>query len=347
MVVFVHMFSIGVATPETQFVGYLKWDEFTRFIRLDEEHGASAGVFLFFLVSGYIVSQVAAVERGATFLAKRAARLLPAMVLAIGLAVVVGMTLHAIGRATWYLFNPDHALTWRSILEALGFGAVRPIEVLFPLWTLAVEYYWYFLLFVFMWLCRTRPVLGTLLMQLGLVLLFWVAPVVSTGSFGLERAWIVPVAVVLIGRWVYLVRCGLGLVPGVAGALSAVGMYLALNSAMLGNVTDEAVISSLLTVIWASAIFCCLLAVLHGPLWGPVNLMAEISYGMYLYHIPIAWVLLTTFVPTGGPWMLPVVLLSFAATVGFGLLSHTFVEKPIRNGVRRRLGNRPQPAIVV
>lgn len=340
------MFSIGVARPETQFVGYVKWDEFTRFIRLDEEHGATAGVFLFFLVSGYIVSQVAAVERRMTFLAKRAARLLPAMVIGIGLAIVVGMTLHAIGRPTWYLFNPDHALTWRSILEALGFGVVRPIEVLFPLWTLAVEYWWYFLLFVLMWFCRTRPVLGAILMQLALVLLFWVAPVVSAGSFGLERAWMVPVGVVLIGRWVYLVRCGLGLIPGVAGALSALGIYVALNLAMPGA-TTETLISSSLTVIWASAIFCCLLAVLHGPLRRPVNLMAEISYGMYLYHIPIAWVLLTTFVPTGGPWMLPVVLLSLAVTVGFGLLSHTFVEKPIRNAMRRRLGNRPQPTIVV
>ena len=216
------------------------------------------------------------------------------------------------------------------------------------MWTLAVEYYWYFLLFAFMWFCRTRPVLGTLLMQLALVLLFWVAPpVVSAGSLGLWRPWIAPVGVVLVGRWVYLVRCGLGLVPGVAGALSAVGMYLALDSAQLGNVTNEMLISSSLTVIWASAIFCCLLAVLRGRLWGPVNLMAEISYGMYLYHIPIAWVLLTTFVPTGGRWMLLEVLLSFAATVGIALLSHTFVEKPIRNAVRRRLGNRPQPTIVV
>src|SRR3954471_16652580 len=81
VVVFVHMFSIGVATPETQFAGYLKWDELTRTIGLDDEHGAKAGVFLFFLVSGYIVSQVAAVERRWTFLAKRAARLLPAMIL--------------------------------------------------------------------------------------------------------------------------------------------------------------------------------------------------------------------------------------------------------------------------
>ena len=78
-----------------------------------------------------------------------------------------------------------------------------------------------------------------------------------------------------------------------------------------------------------------------------MNLMAEISYGMYLYHIPIAWVILTTFLPTSGRWMLLFVLLSFAATVGVALLSHTFVERPVRNAVRRRLGNRPQPALVV
>ena len=57
--------------------------------------------------------------------------------------------------------------------------------------------------------------------------------------------------------------------------------------------------------------------------------------------------ILTTVVPTGGTWMLPAVLLSFAATVGVAVLSHTFVEKPIRNAVRLRLGKRPQPAIVV
>ena len=144
-VLLVHMFTIGVATPDRQFIGFVKWDHLTSVVRLDDQHGASAGVFLFFLVSGYIVSQVAAVERGGTFLAKRAARLMPAMIIAVAFAVAVGLTLHVNGRGVWYLFDPTQALTWRSVLEGLGFGAIRPIHDLFPLWTLAVEYYWYLL----------------------------------------------------------------------------------------------------------------------------------------------------------------------------------------------------------
>lgn len=342
-VVFVHLFSIGVATPHTQFVGYLKWDILTRDIRLDKQDGATVAVFLFFMVSGYIVSQVAVVERGVTFLAKRAARIVPAMMFAVAFAVAVGTTLHAIGRPTWYLFDTDHALSWRAVLEGLGFGAIRPIRVLFPLWTLAVEYYWYFLLFMFMRLARNRPVLSTLMMQLGVFLLYWVAPVVAFRSFGLERAWIVPLGIILIGRWVYLVRCGLGLIPGVAGALTAFGSYIYLESSLPG-VTNDIVVTDALAVVWGSAIFCTFIALLRRPLWAPINTLADLSYGIYLFHIPIAWVLLTVLVPKGGTWMLPVVLLSFAATVGFAYLSYTFIETPIRNRVRDRLRRRTASA---
>jgi exopolysaccharide production protein ExoZ len=342
MVIFVHLFSIGVAAPEAQFDLYLKWQHLTQIIRLDTQNGANVGVFVFFIVSGYIVSQVAVVERGATFLIKRAARLMPAMMLAVVLAVTVGMTFHAMGRVTWYLFDTDHALSWRAVLEGLGFGAIRPIRVLFPLWTLAVEYYWYFLLFVFMRLCRSRPVLGTVLMEVGLAVMFWASPAIAFRSFGFERTWIVPVAVVLIVRWVYLVRCGLGLIPGVAGALSAVALYLKLDSIRTGDHTQATHIAATLTILWSTAIFCLLLVVLHKPLWRPVNLLADLSYGIYLYHIPIAWVLLTTLVPHGGRWMAPTVFLAFAATIAFAFLSHTFVEKPVRDAVRRRLRNRAQ-----
>ena len=198
-----------------------------------------------------------------------------------------------------------------------------------------------------MGLCRARPVLGTILIQIGVAVLFWIAPAVSVGSFGLERSWIVPVAIVIIGRWIYLIRCGLGLVPGILGGLSALAMYLWLNSVMLGTVTREMLASSSYTALWATAVVVCLIVFLRRSMWAPVNLIAEISYGMYLYHIPIAFALLYALVPTGGPWMAPVVLLSFAVTVLVSLASHHFVEKPVRNALRRRLRNRPQPAIVV
>jgi peptidoglycan/LPS O-acetylase OafA/YrhL len=70
--------------------------------------------------------------------------------------------------------------------------------------------------------------------------------------------------------------------------------------------------------------------------WGPLRWIGERSYGIYLWHYPV--IVLTT--PVGaGPSLLRDIL-QIAASIGLAALSWRFVEQPVRHGALRRQWSR-------
>lgn len=120
---------------------------------------------------------------------------------------------------------------------------------------------------------------------------------------------------------------------GIAGTI---GLYLAVRLPLDGPQLISGDHPHIAAVLWATAIFLVLLRVVRGRLWAPVRFVGDVSYGIYLFHIPVMWLVLPVISPGGRLFTL-----GMAVTVALVFLaawaSYRFVETPIRRGVRRRL----------
>ncbi len=313
-------------------------------LRVDHQAGGHTGLLLFFLVSGYIVSQVADVEGRGEFLAKRAARLLPAMILAVGLAVLVGWLGIRQGWPPMAGYNADRAQSGWSLLEAVGLGATfGGIGALFVLWTLSVEYYWYGLLAASIGVAKRRPVSTTWLLTGAVLVLHELARFVQ-GPVYLVAEHLSYVFVILVGRWIYLRHRGAtSTAVAVLGSIVAVGLYAWTQWSTAGRDLWSGAHPRLVAVAWAVGIFLALLLLVRGKPWRPVSFVADISYGLYLFHVPVMFLVLPVVSPGGRRFAVGIIL-TVALTVTLAWLSARFVEMPVRRRLRSVL--RPSPAPV-
>lgn len=306
-------------------------------LRVDHQAGGHAGLLLFFLVSGYIVSQAAAADTALAFAVKRLARLLPAMVIAVAITVAVG----AIGREQRWPgipgLAPDRAFSPWAAVEAVGLAPTfAGIGVLFVLWTLHVEYYWYLLLGMLIGPSRRRPAAATVGLA-GMVLGLWYVSSYISGPVRLVGVHLSYVFVILIGRLVYLRHQRLLSMPAaVAGGVAMAALYAWTQWPNEGQALWSGAHPRLLAVAWAVAWFLLLLRFVRSGPWRPVAFVADISYGLYLFHIPMMFLVLPIVSP-GGRWFALGILVTVAVTVALAWLSYRFVETPIRRAARARL----------
>jgi exopolysaccharide production protein ExoZ len=347
---------VGLWTNQEGF-RYLPWQAYLGLVidplRIDHQAGGHMGLLLFFLVSGYIVSQAAEGETRASFALKRGARLLPVMILAVGATLAVASLDAALGFAQPEEFIPDRAYSWHALAEAVGLGPTfGGVSVLFVLWTLNVEYQWYAMLWAGIGFASRRPVATTIaFMAIVFALVSWAPGPVGPLSFNVEN--LTYVYVILIGRWLYLMD-GRGLARswGMVGIVTCMALYAIVRWPYDGAELIAGLHPRLAAVIWATAILAILLGFVHGKLWRPVAFIADVSYGIYLFHIPAMWLVLPVVSP-GGRWFTLGLAMTVALVLAAAWLSYRFVETPIRRAVRRRLGpptrsgDVVQPVIVV
>lgn len=347
MVIAAHVVGLWTGT-----VGFL-WSPWQLYLggidllRVDHQAGGHTGLLLFFLVSGYIVSQAAQGEGMAAFAVKRAARLLPAMVLAVALALVVGSVGHAAGWPPMAGFVVDRAQSPWTLLEAVGLGPTfGGIGALFVLWTLSVEYYWYVLLGLAIKPATKHPVATTWALMAAVFLLHRVAPHVPGPPY-LVAEHLSYVFVILIGRWIYLRhRSTAATVSAVAGSLVCLGMYAWAHWPTVGDQLYRGAHPQLLAVGWAILLFCALLAFVRSGPWRPVAFIADISYGLYLFHLPAMFLVLPLVSRHGQLFPLGI-LLTLVLTLGLAWLSSRYLETPVRRWARRKLrGRGPAPVVV-
>ena len=306
-------------------------------MRVDHQAGGHVGLLLFFLVSGFIVSQSATGETRLQFAVKRAARLLPAMVVAVGLAVVVGWFGAARDWPPMVGFQADRALSGWTLLEAVGLGATfGGISALFVLWSLSVEYYWYALLCAAIGPAMRRPAVTTWVLTAVVLVLHELAGHVH-GPVYLIGDHLQYVFVILIGRWIYLrERRIASTASAVAGSLVSLALYGWAQWPSTGSELWSGPHPRLLAVGWAIVLFCVLLRVVQRGPWRPVAFVADTSYGLYLFHIPAMFLVLPLVSP-GGRWFAVGILATVVLTVGLAWLSLRYVEAPTRRAARRVL----------
>ncbi|QRY40517.1 acyltransferase [Microbacterium hominis] len=318
--------------------------------------GGFAGVDVFFVISGFLITGMLLREqretgriRLARFYGRRARRLLPAALVTVGAVIGAAFALFARARAEQVLWDGVSALllvsNWRFTQQGTDYfhagDAVSPLQ---NFWSLSVEEQFYLvwpgllivsLLFVPAVARRGRAVAA--------VVAAW-AVVVIAASFGwaLLQGASAPTAAYFstaTRAWEFAL-----------GALLAAGVPVlrripAAAAALLAWIGVAGVVASLLLIDpasvgfpgpWAAAPTAATALALAGgvaaspralfPWTNPLAVVVgNASYSLYLWHFPVV-VFAAALLPAS-PWSLPLTL-AIVAVVGFA--SYAIVEQPLR-----------------
>ncbi len=290
----------------------------------------SAGVALFFALSGYLITSLFTAEpRLGRFYRNRAVRLLPAL----GFAILGYCALQA-----WLHVELMPGIGWViGYLANWGQVSGHDLGVFDPTWSLAVEEQFYLVWPLVLLATRRHPrvQLWTTVALLASTTLarFTLMPLVGETHvyMGSETA----SASLLVGCLLAL------LLKGQPGAARVPGWMLAGGSAGLlvlatyGHSSWEyAVIVPTLVTWWGA-----LLIWARVPLtWRPLRYAGTRSYGVYLWHNGILWMTLAVAGQSLG-WMAVGVVLSFAVAE----VSWRLVEQPARRRWHQYADARPGP----
>jgi peptidoglycan/LPS O-acetylase OafA/YrhL len=281
---------------------------------------APVGVTLFFVLSGYLITRLLNDELGASdrvslvrFYRHRFARLAPVLILVAAIVGGVGWASGDGQAVNGALASLTYWSNWMTDAD------LKPMQ---HTWSLAVEEQFYLvwpLLLALLW--RIRAPLPTILAA-GIVTVVAVRFAVVLGPAGTEYRTTLRADALLIGCLLALVTVR----PRTASLLPAAAGLIALSiirwpdaSQALGYTIAAA--CSAVVVAWAA----------RSGLTQPfLEHLGRISYGVYLWHVPV-------FAVVGAG------MVGIGTTLVVGELSFRIVERPLRRSLRE-FGRRQQPA---
>ena len=303
------------------------------------EHPAQSAVALFFAISGYVMvvssGGLFGRPRGScVFWARRCVRILPPYWLATGLLAAVFVLL---------VHRPVDGRELAMSLALMPYwspGAAAPLPFLWPGWTLFYEMLFYALFGLGVAAGRMRAVFIAAGGIALLILAGWLWEPRSALLFSLTR----PVSLVFVGGMALgLLRARGGTVPAGwrwVAALVAIAAYAWLPAPVVSRDLGFAY------TLWAGvpALAACV-ALLGGPLRVPfftlVDRLGDMSYALYLLHLPMAWIWVQLWpgaLRMFGAWGFFLTLA--AATYAASLLAFVYVERPLTRRLNRRLTDR-------
>lgn len=315
--------------------------------------GGFLGVDLFFVLSGFLITSLLLIDhvhRGSTissrFWIRRARRLLPALLVTLGLTAAYAVAV----ASPWELDNIRRT-GLASLLYVtnwyLIFGDTGPASVLSHTWSLSIEEQWYllwpFLLGALLYAFRGRA--HAVLTAVGaLALTSFVAMAVLFDHDGWARAYNgsdtrasellvgAALALVLLGRRPPAHRAG-RVTLEVAGwcGLVVIGWLSFVASPFAGWMYHG---GYALTAVGGAALIAAAVQptspLLRPALsWRPLAAVGLISYGLYLYQVPVILWLRPEIVGVRG-W--PLVALRLAVMFALSIASYHLIEMPVRRG---------------
>ena len=322
--------------------------------------GGFLGVDMFFVLSGYLITSLLLVEWDGTkridlvaFWARRARRLLPALLLvlaAIALWAMLAARSDRLGAiradSLWTLF---YGANWHFIAAGESyFDLFSEASPLRHAWSLAIEeqFYlvWPFVTFACLRLARGRHWLLGAVCVVGTALsVFVLTQVYESGDpsrayYGTDarasQLLVGALLAIVLLRWTPT-SVGERRAVGVAGALGAVFCLWAFvtvhdtsswlyQGGFLGFALATAALITLVVAPQRSWLRAALVP-------APVRWIGAISYGLYLWHWPVAIAISESRTSLSG-WSLA--LARVIATFGLAALSYYLVELPVRRGRR-------------
>jgi peptidoglycan/LPS O-acetylase OafA/YrhL len=308
--------------------------------------GGFVGVDVFFVISGYLITQIVLKDLRAgrfslsTFYERRARRILPAFVAMIAVVTLLA----ALWMPPWELaaygksvaaaaLSASNFLFWR---EAGYFDAASQLKPLLHTWSLGVEEQFYILLPLALMLLVRRDRL--------MVSLVVIAALLSLGLSEIGWRWMPEANFYLLPTraWELLagVLCALiaaRQAPRPNDWLAGLGVALVLGAVLIFN--EDTPTPSLYALVPVGGAALILLYTRPGGMvaralsWRPVALIGLISYSAYLWHQPIfALARIRLDAPLGAALMVALVALSLAA----GWASWRFIERPFRRPAPQR-----------
>lgn len=314
--------------------------------------GGFAGVDVFFVISGYLISGILLRELEqdrfsvARFYERRARRIFPALALVLAACLLFGWATlftdeftqlgkHVFAGAAFIA----NLVSWR---EAGYFDKAAELKPLLHLWSLGIEEQFYFVWPLLLWAARRWPVrmswvtCGVVASSFALNVLTVGGHPVAAFYLPVTRFWELAIGGFLASRELHLARehrSGLGASPAVRNAKAVLG--LALLAASLGVLDEHKAFPGswalLPTVGTALLISASREAWLNRRLLGSRVLVfvGLVSYPLYLWHWPllsfrrIVW-------PANTSTAVTVALVSVSFLLAW--LTYRFVELPIRHG---------------
>lgn len=320
----------------------------------DKPAGGFAGVDIFFVVSGYVITRLMLIEREKTgrislthFYVRRLRRIAPLAVLVLGVTVAIGALLLTSTKAQQLATDSAWAMllsaNWRFV--ALGTDYLHATDTPSALqhyWSLAVEEQFYLvwpLLLIALSLAfrkRFRPAATCAAGVLGaasFVFALWQSTAVPTAAY--FSTW--------SRGWELLLGCALALCAGATARIPAryrsgiawLGLA-AITAGVLHFVIAQAFPApgALLVVIGTA----CVIGAGEGgatevyPLTNPVSAhIGDLSYAIYLWHFPVLTFVAILHPQLGGQFMAWTLLV----TACLAVTTHHVIENPLR-----RLGHR-------
>ena len=299
------------------------------------------GVYIFFAISGYLVAQSwqrdPSVPR---FLAKRALRIFPGLLVCTLLSVLVlGPWLTTLDMATYW--RNEHTLGYFTNLALYmtyhlpGVFAQNklPHAVNGSLWSLPVEFFMYLLLAILglcsAWYSKTNSASHSI--QEPSKFSQWLSVVVAVCLMGLTALWAWPST----DAWVVyrtdlrqIPLCGVYFMVGASLFQFKLNKYFSLSNVVLAVVlwlclSREPQVFAMAS--WVVVPFVVLAFGLDRHTWLSRWHSRDYSYGIYIYAFPVqqTWV---SFWPQMPLWAF--LLCTFVTTVALAALSWHFVERP-------------------
>ena len=300
--------------------------------------GGHLGVVLFFCISGYIISHVATHERRIEFVVKRIFRLAPVLFVAVALMALLAELSQLLGLPKMLGNEAVHLRDYIVTAFLLNYIIDRkPLTLGGVTWSLGSEVIFYALVTALIPLMRGRPIMATWMMTAAATAL--VLPWPSSDALAYACYFSIYLPLFIIGRIFYLEHTkqldshtALTMVGANAGLLC-----LLYSFRWPGKLT-EAPTEPAVTYFMAIILFYIVMRTPIRTMPRSVRFFADISYSLYLVHLPAGSFAMAAVSALGAPR--PIILIAgLCAAVGAATAISRFVERPCQALGRHLLRN--------
>jgi len=335
LVIWSHLVGYFLYESKTSWEPYLYFhDEIASPLHLYHA-GGHLGVVVFFLISGFIISQVVENETRFEFTIKRLFRLFPALLVAGIVAWLLTSASSVLGYGLTVGSPAEGISEYLLSATLIDHFVLQNNRVMTVTWTLATEVTFYAIVAMILPMIRLRPVAATWLMLAISALV--IAPARFSPWVAYSSTFAVYLPLFMIGRLAYLRRsCQIATSDFWILLAASLVTFLALHEYALPGLLMAGSIKKIVTYPTAILIFFGALMLQPRKMPFPLKFFGDISYSLYLLHVPIGMFALALLHRTIGYG--PALIVAVSASILGAYLSTRFVERPAQRMGRQWLG---------